>query len=198
VVDFLRWKTHYYWGITIWHSKLISLGQKAQLINDFCRQNKQAPDHCFMLSAMDLENVIILAEKKSLVACESDITGYQLRLIPQQPFAADSTDQRNGSVWRWSYFSKNICISLSVMALRNRWKNSKQVVKEDHSELIRKTSERTTEATSDWDLVWLQQTVVDEAIDGDRDPGLCLYKGATFWTFIVTSHVASPLLTCSR
>ena len=53
-----------------------------------------------MLSAMDLGNVIILADKKSLVACESDITGYQLRLIPQQPFAADSTDQRNGSVWR--------------------------------------------------------------------------------------------------
>ena len=62
-------------------------------------------------------------------------------------------------------------------------------------ELICETYEIATEATSG--LVHSRQLLMRQLTNGDGDPGLCSYKGATFPTFIVMSNVASPLLTFS-
>jgi len=57
---------------------------------------------------------------------------------------------------------------------------------------------------NNWSNVWLISGLVHSRLllmrqwmNGVGDLGLCLYKGAALWTFIVMSDVASHLLTCS-
>jgi len=50
--------------------------------------------------------------------------------------------------------TKLIYMSLNVLELRDWWKNPEQVVEEDHFEWILEMFEITTEAASDWGVVW--------------------------------------------
>jgi len=53
------------------------------------------------------------------------------------------------------------------------------MVEEAHFELIRETFKRTTEATPDRGLVWRTAVLLMRRVtNGDRDPGLCPYKGS--------------------
>ena len=111
-------------------------------------------------------------------------------LIKQCTSLCSRRHSRNGSAWRW--WHKNICMSLSVMAFRNWWKNSRQVVEE---ELIRETFKRTTKATSDWGLVW--HTAGCYWWLEMMEIWACVHiKGQHFEHFAI-SDVASPLVTFS-